>query len=55
MAYSWRLNGLQIRFFEDDEMERILTLKNAPGNRVEGQTWYKSLSEHQKLLESSTW
>ena len=43
------------RFFEDDEMERLLTLKNAPGNRVDGQTWYRSLSEHQKLLQSSAW
>lgn len=43
------------RFFEDDEMERLLTLKNAPGNRVDGQSWYRSLSEHQKLLQSSAW
>ena len=36
-------------------MERLLTLKNAPGNRVDGQSWYRSLSEHQKLLQSSAW
>lgn len=41
MAYSWTLNGLKIRFFEDDEVERILTLKNAPGNRIDGASYYK--------------
>ena len=55
MAYSWRFNGLSIRFFEDDEQERILTLKNAPGNRIDGISLYKSLSDHQRLLQSAKW
>ena len=56
MAYSWRLNGLNIRFFEDDEKDRILTLKNAPSNRLDGGTsLFRSLSEHQRLLQSAKW
>ena len=56
MAYSWRLNGLKIRYFEDDEEERILTLKNAIGNRPRvqagagGDRAYLELSEHQRLV-----
>lgn len=41
MAYSWHLNGLSIRFFEDDEFERLLALKNAPGNRVAGSSVFQ--------------
>eukprot|EP00095_Tigriopus_kingsejongensis_P002293 maker-scaffold400_size182785-snap-gene-0.21 protein:Tk02293 transcript:maker-scaffold400_size182785-snap-gene-0.21-mRNA-1 annotation:"PREDICTED: contactin-like" len=55
MAYSWRLNGLIIRYFEDEEEERILTLKNAPGNRLDGSSWFTSLTDHQRLLQSSSW
>ena len=57
MAYSWRLNGLKIRYFEDDEEERILTLKNSPGQRLEGQSYqFNSLTEHDRLLQSgSAW
>ena len=40
MAYSWRLNGLKIRFFEDDEEERVLIGKNAPGIRLDGGASY---------------
>ncbi len=43
------------RFYEDDEAERILTLKNAPGNRVNSATFFQSLSEHERLLQSSSW
>ena len=47
---------LSFRYFEDDEEERLLTLKNAPGNRVGGQVdYFQSLSEHEKLLQSSSW
>jgi len=62
MAYSWRLNGLKIRFFEDDEKERVLQLKNAPGNRARisagagGDRAFTELSDHQRLLVgSSSW
>ena len=57
LAYSWRLNNLKILFFEDDEEDRLLTLQNAPGNRVDAERSiaYKSLSDHDKLLQSSTW
>jgi hypothetical protein len=43
------------RFFEDEETERLLTLKNAPGQRVSGSTWFTTLSEHERLLTSSSW
>ena len=52
MAYSWRLNGLKIRYFEDDEEERILALENAPGNRLDGTTIFNSLSDHDRLLKA---
>jgi hypothetical protein len=56
MAYTWKLNGLSIRFFEDDEHERILTLRNAPGNRLDGgASLFRTLSEHQRLLQSANW
>ena len=46
---------LHLRYFEDDEEERILTLKNAPGNRVaDSNIYFQSLSDHQKLLQSSS-
>ena len=54
MAYSWRLNGLKIRYFEDDEQERVLQLKNAPGNRLRiqagagGDRAFLELSDHQR-------
>ena len=56
MAYSWRLNGLKIRYFEDDEEERILTLKNAIGNRANvragagGDRAYYQLSDHERYV-----
>ena len=56
MAYSWTLNGLKIRYFEDDEEERVLTLKNAPGNRPRvqagagGDRTYFELSDHQRFV-----
>jgi len=53
MAYTWKLNGLQIRFFEDDEKYRVLTLENAEGNRVGQKQSFSSMSEHQRLLQSS--
>ncbi len=55
MAYSWFLNGLQVRFFEDDETERVLALKNAPGNRAGGTSLFQSLTDHERLLQSSSW
>ena len=56
MAYSWKMNGLAIRFFEDDEEERILTLRNAQGNRLDGSVSnFKSLTDHQRLLQSAKW
>ena len=57
MAYSWRLNGLKIRYYEDDEEERILTLKNSPGQRLEGRSYqFPSLSDHDRLLQAgSAW
>ena len=52
MAYSWRLNGLKIRYFEDDEEERVLVAKNAIGNRPRIEAGagggYFELSEHQR-------
>ena len=54
MAYSWRLNGLKIRYFEDDEEERVLIAKNAIGNRPKiqagagGDRQYFELSAHQR-------
>ena len=54
MAYSWRLNGLKIRYFEDDEEERVLIAKNAIGNRPRiqagagGDRPYFELSAHQR-------
>ena len=43
------------RYFEDEEKERILSLKNAPGNRVSGSSWFTSLSDHDRLLQTSNW
>ena len=54
MAYSWRLNGLKIRYFQDDEEERVLTLKNAIGNRPRiqagagGDRAFLELTDHQR-------
>ena len=52
MAYSWRLNGLKIRYFEDDEEERVLVAKNAIANRPRIEAGagggYFELSEHQR-------
>ena len=41
MAYIWTFNGLTIRFFEDEEKERQLLNKNAHGNRLSENTFYK--------------
>ena len=52
MAYSWRLNGLKIRYFEDDEEERVLVAKNAIANRPRIEAGagggYLELSDHQR-------
>ena len=55
MAYSWRLNGLKIRYFEDDEKERILTLKNAPGNRARVQAGAGGDREYLQLTDHERW
>ena len=47
------VTGLPIRFFEDDEKYRVLTLENAEGNRVGGVQNFRSMTEHQRLLQSS--
>ena len=44
-----------IRYFEDEEKERILSLKNAPGNRLSGSSWFTSLTDHERLLQTSNW
>ncbi|CAB4066316.1 unnamed protein product [Lepeophtheirus salmonis] len=36
MAYSWSLNNLKIRFSEDEENYRLLSLQNAEGQRIGG-------------------
>jgi len=43
----------QFVFFEDDEKYRVLTLENAEGNRVGGSQSFRSMTEHQRLLQSS--
>ncbi|XP_040571897.1 contactin [Lepeophtheirus salmonis] len=53
MAYSWSLNNLKIRFSEDEENYRLLSLQNAEGQRIGGLSWLSELSDHQKLLQSS--
>ena len=47
--------AVTFRYFEDEEKERILSLKNAPGNRVSGSSWFTSLSDHDRLLQTSNW